>query len=52
MSIDKLQKLLKMCKGCNINTLGDLNEFKLENDSNNTLTKAIIENFIICKNEK
>ena len=51
MNIDKAQKLLKMCKGCNIKTLADFNNFKLATDSNETLAKAVIQNYIICKSE-
>lgn len=51
MSIDKVKQMFDYCKKMNIKTLGQLADFKLATDTNETLYNAIETIYNETKNE-
>ena len=47
MSIETAKYLLALCKANHIETLGELRDFKKQNDSNETLLNALVDTYKI-----
>lgn len=51
MELEKVKQMFNYCKKMNITTLGQLADFKLANDTNETLFEAVKSIYEETKNE-